>query len=543
MTHNRKPNRKNRTFRFEMLDRREMMSATGWSGHHSHHSAADDASLTAYVAPGEDQRLSLAPTERVFTASVTTAPNALSQVQQDVPYTLSRIGNTMQITANKEGYIIKVANHFYNPLTGRTTLTISNMRLPGVGGGTLTYDVTGITSIVFSGSAGVDQFENNTGLTSTQRGNGGNDTLLGGWGTDYLYGGSGNDHLDGRNGNDELYGGANGPVPFGGGAGGFGDRLFGGNGNDKLDGGEGIDHTMDGGAGFDTAVNPEPGEKLSGFERVTTASAMGTSNENQVTLNSQGRLVIQGGSAADTVAVNLVSGKVKVTFNGQQMEFAAASVKALEFHGGLGDDTFINNTSIAAEAHGESGMDKLIGGSGSDILRGGDGKDWIEGRDGIDTLYGAGGDDTLLGGAHNDVLFGGDGADHLEGNAGNDSLEGGAGNDGMYGGDGRDFLFGEEGNDWLYGGADNDVLYGNLGADMIYGDAGDDKLHGGLGHDNLYGGIGNDELDGAEGDDSLYGDAGNDRLVSRDGIVGNDKLFGGLGVNVFDAPTVEIKQM
>jgi hypothetical protein len=293
MSHNRKLNRKNRTFRIELLDRREVMSATGWSDHHSDHSAADDTSLTAYIASGEDKRLSLTTTDRMLTASATPASTALPRIQQDVPYSVTKIGGTLQITANKAGYLIKVGNHFTNPQTGRVTLTIAHLRLPGVGGGANTIDVTGISRIAFTGTNGVDQFENNTGLTSTQRGNGGNDTLLGGWGTDYLYGGSGNDHLDGRNGHDELYGGKNGPIPIGSGAGGLGDRLFGGNGNDTLDGGEGGDH-LDGGGDIDTAVKPQPGERLAGIERVRTtrlsAAAISQTFDSVIStgLNSQG---------------------------------------------------------------------------------------------------------------------------------------------------------------------------------------------------------------------------------------------------------------
>ncbi len=281
---------------------------------------------------------------------------------------------------------------------------------------------------------------------------------------------------------------------------------------------------------------------------ITTASVTCTINDDdvadpvpEVKLNRHGRLIIQGSRVADNVAVSIVKGRVVVTFDGRHKDFAAASVKALEFHGGKGDDRFTNNTSIRSEIYGDDGRDTLLGGRGMDILRGSDGKDWIDGREGNDELYGGGNDDTLLGGDGNDRLHGGDGTDHVDGGAGDDHLEGGHGNDGMYGGDGRDFLFGQEDNDWLYGGFGDDELYGVLGADQIYGEAGDDKLRGGRGGDILKGGDGNDDLDGEEDDDKLYGDDGNDRLVSRDGKAGNDQLFGGLGKNVFDAPRVEIK--
>jgi hypothetical protein len=255
----------------EALENRQMMSATGWSDHYSDHSAAEDASLSAHVAKGEDQQLSLAHTERMLAASATPATNALPQSQQVVPYTVTKIGGTLQITATKAGYQIKVKNHFSNPQTGKVTLTIEHFGPQGGPFARPQIDVTGVTKIVYKGTNGNDVFINDTGLLSEQWGNGGNDALLGGWTNDILYGGSGNDHLDGRNGHDQLFGGTNGPIPFGSGVGGFGDRLYGGNGNDTLDGGEGID-LFDGGFGIDTAVNPQPGERLSGIERVRAAS-------------------------------------------------------------------------------------------------------------------------------------------------------------------------------------------------------------------------------------------------------------------------------
>ncbi len=178
MSRNHIQNRKYALSRIEPLERRELMSATGWSAHDSDHSAADAASRTALVATAEDQNLDSPRVERI-TANATSDATAQLRAQQDVPYVLTKVGNTMQITATKAGYLFKVANYFVNAHTGRATLTIAHARLPGVGGGVITYDVTGITGIGFTGTDGVDQFENNTGLTSTQRGKGGNDTLLG----------------------------------------------------------------------------------------------------------------------------------------------------------------------------------------------------------------------------------------------------------------------------------------------------------------------------------------------------------------------------
>ena len=49
----------------------------------------------------------------------------------------------------------------------------------------------------------------------------------------------------------------------------------------------------------------------------------------------KGLLVIQGSTAADNVSVSLASGKVVVTFNGRQKQFAASAVNSMAFFEGL----------------------------------------------------------------------------------------------------------------------------------------------------------------------------------------------------------------
>jgi Ca2+-binding RTX toxin-like protein len=93
----------------------------------------------------------------------------------------------------------------------------------------------------------------------------------------------------------------------------------------------------------------------------------------------------------------------------------AIAVRQIVFHGGGGDDTFVNNTAIPCVAYGDDGDDTLVGGSGNDLLVGGAGND---------VLYGAAGNDFLYGGAGDDRLFGGKGVDVLYGQAGNDYLTG-----------------------------------------------------------------------------------------------------------------------
>ncbi len=220
----------------------------------------------------------------------------------------------------------------------------------------------------------------------------------------------------------------------------------------------------------------------------------------------------------------------------------AASVAAAEVHGGGGDDSIENDSSVASfSAFGEAGDDTLIGGGGDDVLDGGDGSDRLTGGLGDDRLSGGSGDDELSGGGGNDVLDGGDGrnlldggagTDTLAGGAGSDTLTGGAGNDTLTGGGGDDVLDGGPGDDVVSGGDSNDLLQSSQGTDALHGDAGDDRLVvSGSDPVTLDGGDGNDTLQGGDGNDALQGGNGDDRL---DGGAGADVLSGGPGNDTVD---------
>lgn len=213
-------------------------------------------------------------------------------------------------------------------------------------------------------------------------------------------------------------------------------------------------------------------------------------------LNS-GALIIPGTTGNDTAVVSqdtTNASKIDVLYDGASYQFDASKIKLVKFNGGLGNDSFTNNTSIASIANGGAGDDTLIGGSGKDILNGGSGNDTLVGGAGNDTLNGGDGNDSLDGGAGNDTLNGGNGSDDLYGDAGNDHLAGGAGADLLFGGTGNDSLDGGAGNDTLNGGLGNDVLQGGAGDDVLNGDAGDDSLNGGAGTNSVNGGQGLDHL-------------------------------------------------
>lgn len=237
-----------------------------------------------------------------------------------------------------------------------------------------------------------------------------------------------------------------------------------------------------------------------------------------VSLNVAGELMIHGTRGNDTVTVAqdaLDASKVNVVFNGATFSFDLASVKGIEFEGGLGDDSFTNDTSIHSVADGGVGNDTLIGGSAGDKLIGGVGRD---------SLFGRGGSDALFGGDQADRLDGGDGIDRLYGGTGSDTLLGDDGNDLLKGENGDDRLFGGLGDDTLKGGNGKDLLEGNEGKDRLEGENGNDRLVGGADDDHLWGGEGNDDLHGGLGDDSLDGGVGRDR---SDGDGGNDQEHNG----------------
>lgn len=201
---------------------------------------------------------------------------------------------------------------------------------------------------------------------------------------------------------------------------------------------------------------------------------------------------IVGSEGNDSAQVRQQGANLVVSLNSAAGRFSrvvpAAQVSRVVFTGLAGNDTFTNQTGIAARADGGAGTDILRGGRGVDQLSGGDGNDQLFGGEGNDTLDGGTGNDAAWGSAGNDLVMGGDGDDRLYGDANTDSLWGGLGNDALVGGAGNDALQGEEDNDWFDGGAGRDQLAGGEGMDMEV-DTGDRFADGdtdGDGYDNDY---------------------------------------------------------
>ena len=259
---------------------------------------------------------------------------------------------------------------------------------------------------------------------------------------------------------------------------------------------------------------------------------------------SGGTLYIDGSAATDTVTLTYSAGsgmfgtmpKYTVNHNGTRQTFSPWLITSgqVRFSGSGGNDSFTNNSDLAARADGGFGNDTLLGGWGDDVLIGNDGADHLDGREGSDTLYGEK-ELFAFGTAGNDTLFGGAGMDFLYGNGGADQLTGGPGANWMYGG---------EGNDTLTGGAEYDALYGEEDHDTLTTDWGYDYANGGDGYDTIaesadvdftltdgmLQGLGWDTLDSVEAA-RLTGGTGDNFLDARD-FSGPVELFGGDGNDI-----------
>ena len=354
-----------------------------------------------------------------------------------------------------------------NAITGQTTVTLNDA--------SQSFGTTTVSSIVFQGLAGDDQFTNSSEIDSTATGGLGNDTLTGGSGVDSFSGDAGSDVIRGNGGDDRLEGGDD---P---------DQIFGGDGDDTILGGGGED-LIQGNDGNDTLTGDD------GFDRIF------------------------GGEGNDDL------------FGNEGNDFLAGGDGNNEIIGGEGDDLLFGGDGID-RLSGGNGNDRLVGFGEADQLEGDAGNDFVNGGDGNDFVFGSTGNDRLLGGNGNDQLIGDSGNDRLLGGTGNDRISGGAGNDLINAGGGDDDVFAGDDDDIVFGGAGDDELNGQNGDDRLLGQAGNDLIRGGTGTDLLNGSTGDDDLYGERGLDRLFGGAGNDGLVG--GIRTGDVLDGGGGLDRF----------
>ena len=353
-------NHKSRTNRFESLERRELMAANAFNVAPAAGTVVEFTTVqVAPIAP-------VAPNQRPDISNADLDPPSVSLNEQKI----------LVITGSNRadaGDFARV-DQFKNWIT--VTLRQTDAAGNVIHNESRLFRRNEVNSIIYSGNAGDDRFENHTNLLSSASGGNGKDflqggsfidNLFGGAGRDTIYGGDGRDHLDGGTGSDLIDGqggdddlfGKRGNDTLHGGAG--GDRLFGGVGND----------TMFGGAGNDKMLGESGNDRMYGDEARLTNFGGGNDN-------------MDGGSGHD------------------------------KLYGQSGNDTI----------KGGSGRDKLYGQIGNDTLKGGSGNDQLYGQSGRDRLFGNSGKDRLFGGYGDDYLNGGkDGkGDDLRGQQGKDTF-------------------------------------------------------------------------------------------------------------------------
>ena len=349
---------------------------------------------------------------------------------------------------------------------------------------------------------------------------------------------------------------------------------------------------------FDQAGNP----LLSGVadvtlsQRTVPAIARLVSVSDNVFLNSDGVLSIDGTGGHDTVSLERSGDQVIVRRNGVTRSFAGSTLKKIQFWGYTGNDTVTVPFALDAELHGAAGDDTftlgdgdvtidagsgaatIVAGNGKHVIVVGNGANSITLGSGTDFISAGSGNDTMVLGDGNDSILAGDGDDSIITGSGNDTIYTGHGNDEVAagagddvvqafqsqipfdalphvpefvpsrdGGNGRKLYFGEAGDDFLVGGSEDSRLLGGEGADEINTNEGNDSISAGGGDDTVFGGPGNDTVNAGSGHDVVHGDhdwrpgVGDDLLLGGDGDDalygegGNDTLHGGTGLNVLDA--------
>ena len=241
-----------------------------------------------------------------------------------------------------------------------------------------------ITTIIFLGNGGNDQFRNNTAIDSIARGGAGYDSLFGGSGVDFLFGDGENDYLDGGSGSDRLDGGSGKDILHGGPG---DDYLLGGSGNDTLYG-EDDNNTLDGGTGSD---------KLSGWNK-NDRYVFGTAlpfDWDTITDNNGGQDTLAFSQHGQGITVDLSLIGSDQVLNDRQTILLTSGTWIENVEGTAYNDIIYGNVADN-RINGNDGDDRLYGRSGADVLNGGNGDDGLYGGAGRDTLTGGGDDDRFL---------------------------------------------------------------------------------------------------------------------------------------------------
>jgi serralysin len=202
-----------------------------------------------------------------------------------------------------------------------------------------------------------------------------------------------------------------------------------------------------------------------------------------------GALTVNGTSAPDTIAIDLLAAQIRVNYNSTITSVPASSITSMTLNLGEGSNTLnINSSHIGAAINAGSGDDQIFASEFNDQVNSGAGNDFVAARGGDDRVMLGAGNDGVASGSGRNSVYGEDGDDRLGGSNGRDFFFGGNGNDRLYGGGGDDMLDGGSHSDRLWGGDGNDQLLGGRGIDRLFGEAGNDTLNGGADTDLFYGG-------------------------------------------------------
>jgi Ca2+-binding RTX toxin-like protein len=121
------------------------------------------------------------------------------------------------------------------------------------------------------------------------------------------------------------------------------------------------------------------------------------------------KLILQGTSKNDNIALDVKSGYLHWYINGVTTRYNAARVGVIQVYALNGNDTVkVGDGAPAVYIEGGNGNDNIIGGKRNDTILGMAGNDTIIGGRGDDKLDGGKGNDTIMGGAGVDTLYSND---------------------------------------------------------------------------------------------------------------------------------------
>ncbi|MBC8106824.1 MAG: hypothetical protein H7Z14_09570 [Anaerolineae bacterium] len=117
------------------------------------------------------------------------------------------------------------------------------------------------------------------------------------------------------------------------------------------------------------------------------------------------KLILQGTSVKDNIAIDVKKGYLHFFLNGVTKRYNAARVGAIQIHAGNGSDVVrVGNGAPGVYIDGGGHNDNIAGGLGNDTILGSGGNDIINGGMGTDLIDGGKGQDTLMGGGDRDTL-------------------------------------------------------------------------------------------------------------------------------------------